>query len=81
MAKKVRKKTVVITDQQLKDAAYKRMAGVYEKHLSDEMGQLHNRMVAFIAESRLPLPHLISVLDILKAEAVELARKRYLGGK
>ena len=50
-----------------------------EQLLKDAMGQLHNRFVAFITEAQLPLPHVIMVLDMLRSEAVELARKTYLG--
>jgi hypothetical protein len=52
---------------------------VYEKHLDDEMGLLHNRFVAFISESRLPLPQVLLVLEMLVAETKYQAMKKYLG--
>jgi hypothetical protein len=52
---------------------------VFEKHLEDEMGNLYNRFVAFIAEARLPLPQTLLVLEILMDETKAQARKRYVG--
>lgn len=52
---------------------------LYRKQLNDEMGNLHNRFVAFISESKLPLPQVFVVLDILKDECVEIAKKQYSG--
>ena len=60
-------------------AALKRVALVYENHLNDEMGMLHNRFVAFIAESRLPLPHVLLVLKMLESETIDQAKKKYIG--
>ena len=45
----------------------------------DRMGQLHNRFVAYISESEMPLPEVILVLTMLLNEATELARLKYLG--
>lgn len=53
----------------------------YEAHLEDQMGHLHNRFVAFIAESRLPLPQALLVIETLKAEIMEQAVKKYLGAE
>jgi len=52
----------------------------YETYLEDEMGKLHNQFVAFISESRVPLPRVLIVLEILKAETIEIARQKYMGG-
>ena len=51
----------------------------HEAYLEDQMGHLHNRFVAFIAESRLPLPQALLVIETLKAEIMEQAAKKYLG--
>ena len=51
----------------------------YEVHLADEMGRLHNQFVAFIATARLPLPHVLMVLDMLKRETLDQAYKDFLG--
>ncbi len=51
----------------------------YEAYLEDQMGHLHNRFVAFIAEARLPLPQVMLVLKVLEAETMEQAAKKYLG--
>jgi hypothetical protein len=48
----------------------------YEQSLDDATGQLHNRFVAYIAESRAPIYNVLVVLDILRAEVVEQIRKR-----
>jgi len=60
-------------------AALERVRLVYENHLTDEMGMLHNRFVAFIAESRLPLPHVLLVLEMLISETIDQAKKKYMG--
>jgi hypothetical protein len=67
-----RKKTetqVVVADEALR----------YEAYLEDQMGHLHNRFVAFISESRLPLPQALLVIKMLEAEIMEQASKKYLG--
>jgi hypothetical protein len=52
---------------------------VYEKHLEDSMAHLHNQFVAFVSESRLPLPQVLLVLEMLVIQTIEQARKKYLG--
>ncbi len=64
--------------RELKGAALRRLEKIYGQHLTDSMGRLHNRMVAYISEARIPLPHVVMVLDLLKDEAVELARREYM---
>lgn len=61
------------------EAAVAHLRGVYEDHLNESMAHLHNRFVAFIAESRLPIPQVLLVLKILEAETIEQAKKKYLG--
>ena len=59
------------------EAAVAHMAGVYEDHLEKSMAILHNRFVAFIAESRLPLPQVLLVLEMLVAETIGQAKQKY----
>jgi len=61
------------------EAAMAHLHQVYENHLEDTMGHLHNRFEAFISESRLPLPHVLLVLHMLIDETTDQARKKYLG--
>jgi len=60
-------------------AAVAHLRSVYEDYLNESMALLHNRFVAFIAESRLPLPQVKLVLDILVAETINQAKVKYLG--
>jgi hypothetical protein len=62
------------------EAAMAHLRGVYEDNLVDSMGMLHNRFVAFVAESKLPLPQVLLVLEMLVSETIEQAKKKYLGG-
>ena len=61
------------------EAAVAHLRSVYEDHLNESMAHLHNRFVGFIAESRLPLPQVLLVLEMLVAETVAQAKKKYLG--
>lgn len=81
MAKRKESEIKAIKDAQLKAILLKQADVLYQEHLSNEMGKLHNRFVAFISESGLPLPQVMLVLDMLKDEAVDLARKAYLEKK
>lgn len=81
MTKRKSPETKAVKDAQLKAILLKQADVLYREHLSNEMGKLHNRFVAFISESRLPLPQIMLVLDMLKNEAVDLARKAYLDKK
>ena len=60
-------------------AAMARLQEVYEDHLNESMAHLHNRFVAFIGESRLPIPQVLLVLHMLIAETTDQAKKKYLG--
>lgn len=64
----------------LRQDALDQVRKIYEEHLTDEMGKLHNQFVAFVSESRLPLPQVLIVLEMLKAETIEIARQKYMGG-
>ena len=61
------------------EAALEKLRLLYQDHLEETMALLHNRFVAFIAESRLPLPQVLLVLHLLIAETVDQAKKKYLG--
>ena len=63
----------------LKEEAMGQLTKLYESEIADEMGKLHNRFVAYISEARLPLTHVIMVLEMLHQETLELAKKQYLG--
>jgi hypothetical protein len=60
-----------------RQAALNHLATLYEDQLEQSMAQLYNRFVAFIAESRLPLPQVLLVLQMLVAETVAQAKKKY----
>ena len=51
----------------------------YAEHLEEQMGQLHNQFVTFISVSRLPLPQVLLVLEILVSETVAQAKAKYVG--
>jgi hypothetical protein len=59
------------------DAAIAQLHSAYEDHLNQTMAHLHNRFVAFIGESRLPIPQVLLVLGILTSETIEQAKKKY----
>ena len=50
-----------------------------EDAIVDAMGKLHNQMVSFIATAKIPLPHVVMVLEMLKRETLDQAYKQYLG--
>jgi len=49
------------------------------EEIEELMADLHNRFVAYISEARIPLPFVITVLDLLSQEAREQAVKKYFG--
>jgi hypothetical protein len=53
----------------------------YEGQVIDRMGHLHNRFVGFISEAKIPLPQVITLLEMLLREAMDLANAKYLGEK
>uniref|UniRef100_A0A6M3KN40 Uncharacterized protein n=1 Tax=viral metagenome TaxID=1070528 RepID=A0A6M3KN40_9ZZZZ len=62
-----------------KNIVLEKLSEAYEEKLNDDMGKLHNRFVGFISMSRLPLPQVLLVLEMLRLETIEQARKSYLG--
>ena len=67
------------SDSDNQQMALQQMADMYQQHLDDTMGHLYNQFVAFIAESKLPLPQVLLVLEMLILETQMQARKRYIG--
>jgi hypothetical protein len=55
------------------------LSEAYSAKLDEDMGQLHNQFVSFIATAGIPLPQVLLVLELLVAETVQQARVRYLG--
>ena len=53
----------------------------YIAKLDETMGKLHNQFVSFISASKLPLPQVFLVLEILKVETVNQAFSKYIGEK
>lgn len=54
-----------------------RLREEYEQNIADEMGQLYNQIVVFVSAAKIPLPHIITVLDILREDALEQAKLMY----
>lgn len=52
----------------------------YEKEMDDSAGMLHNQIAIYISQSRLPLPQVMLVLQMLIVELVDQAKAKYLGG-
>jgi len=52
----------------------------YQQYITDQAGALHNKLVAFVSESKIPLIQVLLVLEILLDEVVEQLRKQHLGG-
>jgi len=52
----------------------------YEARVNDATGHLHNHMVAYISEAKIPLPQILLVLNMLWMETMEQCRKQYLPG-
>lgn len=80
VAKETPLAVVSTTELPLAPEALEAVRSLYESYLDDAMGNLHNQFVAFISESKLPLPQVLLVLKILEAETIEIARQKYTGG-
>ena len=63
-----------------KEAILNALSKEYEARLNDQMANLHNQFVAFIAAANVPLPQTLLVLQMLVQETIEQAYKKYLGG-
>jgi hypothetical protein len=53
----------------------------HENAIEDRMGHLYNRFVGYIAEARLPIPQVITVLNMLLKDSLVIADKKYKGGE
>jgi len=55
------------------------MAEAYQETLNLEMGRLHNQFVSFISVSKIPIPQVLLVLEIIKRETIDIAISKYIG--
>jgi len=51
----------------------------YEDVLEKQMQLLYRRIEVFIATSQIPLVHVVTVLDLLKTDALEQLKEGYFG--
>lgn len=51
----------------------------YENAIDKRMEILHSRFEVFISEAKLPIIQVIAVLQLLLAEAIDMAKRKYLG--
>lgn len=56
-----------------------RLEKEHEEQITDSAGELHNQIVGYITEKKLPLELVLLVLDILREETIESCRRKYLG--
>lgn len=68
-------------DRQIPNEIVKMIIQNHEDTNTEMMGHLHNRFVAFISESKLPIPMVITVLQLLLHESVDMAVEKYIKGK
>ena len=52
----------------------------HENGIEDRMGHLYNRFVGYISEAKLPVPQVVTVLNMLLQDALGIAEKKYKGG-
>jgi hypothetical protein len=48
----------------------------HEANLDDLTGRLYNQIIAFTSEAKIPLYHMLVVIEIVKSEVVEQIRKK-----
>lgn len=51
----------------------------YQQYITDKAGELHNKLVAFISESKIPLIQVLLVLEMLLDETKTQLRKQHFG--
>jgi len=68
-------------EKQIPNEIVKMIINNHEETNSEMMGHLHNRFVAFISESKLPIPMVITVLQLLLHESIEMAVQKYIKGE
>ena len=64
---------------QKREAMFLQLSQAYDQKLEDDMGKLHNQFVGFISASKLPLPQVLLVLQILIRETIDQAFMKYMG--
>lgn len=69
---------VAALPNQIPSAFAELVIAAYEEQQAEQMGQLHNRFVAFISESGVALQNVIVVLQLLQQEATALAVQKYM---
>jgi hypothetical protein len=52
----------------------------YQQYITDQAGILHNKIVAFLSESKVPLIQVLLVLEMLLDEVKTQLRKQHFGG-
>ena len=52
----------------------------YQQYITDQAGILHNKLVAFLSESKVPLIQVLLVLEMLLDEVKTQLRKQHFGG-
>ncbi len=52
---------------------------LYQQYITDKTGELHNKLVAFVSESKIPLIQVLLVLELLLDEVKVQLRKQHLG--
>lgn len=51
----------------------------YDLTLDDQMGQLYNQFVVYISSAKIPMTHVLLVLELLKKDTIEQAYRKYVG--
>ena len=51
----------------------------YNQYITDQAGLLHNKIVAFISQSKVPLVQVMLVLEMLLEETKRNCYEKYLG--
>ena len=58
-------------------AALNKVVDTYEQRNRDHMAEVHNFIVNYIVESKLPLPYISTILSMLQREVIEKALTAY----
>lgn len=51
----------------------------YNEYITDQAGTLHNQIVAFVSESKIPLVQVMLVLEMLLEECKKGCYEKYIG--
>jgi hypothetical protein len=78
------KKPIVESDAEIaikkQTELLQQLGEAYSTQLDDQMGLLYNQFVVYISTSKLPLPQVLLVLEMLVNETVSQAKHRYVDG-